>query len=244
MNARIARQRGCIGRGVAVVVVALFLILCASAVNIAVHQRWGLLLAAAPDVALWGWLAFSLWGRPTSAPTTNADGGRPKNLVTVVRLLPRAFFRPSQQTRSGDALLGLRAAAIAFSVLLVEIASVLGRFGWLPNGPVFPWVPLLVVFATPSLAVDSLTSTKALDCSSAAALANAYRRLFMLRLAFAGAIAFVAYSFTVIGGPAWIYYPAAVVTLIRIWTGVVPTRARDQKRLNAKGCDLLLTEVL
>ena len=117
----------------------------------------------------------------------------------------------------------------------------------LPNGPVVPWVPIVVVLAVPSLFADRLRSFADLDCSTPAKLAVGYRMQFMLRIVFAMTIALFVFAIAFIGGPASIFYPAAAVAFVRIWTGVAPTRSglvRDQRRLDQKGIEVSLVGAL
>ena len=252
------RRRGFFGWVLAVVVTFFAVGLVAGAIVAGVHTEWRVLAEGLPDVALWVWWAVSLWRRDDRfvvaadrPSTSDADPGWPTNLVTVVKLLPRAFAWPGRRPTSGDVLSGLRAVTIAFSAVLILFAGVLSRIGGgpngLPNGPVWPWVPIVVVLAVPNLFVDRLRSFADLDCSTPTKVASAYRAQFMLRIAFATTIALIAFTIAFVGGPAWIYYPAAAVALVRIWTGVAPTAAvlaRDQRRLRSSGVEVPLVAAL
>ena len=152
---------------------------------------------------------------------------------------------------SDDLLPGLRAVTIVLCASLVLFAGVLARLGGdpngLPSGPIVPWVPILIFLAIPSLFVDRVSLATRVDCSSGAKLAAAYRTQFMLRITLATTIALIAFTIAFVGGPAWIYYPAAAVALVRIWTGVAPTAAvlaRDQRRLRSSGVEVPLVGAL
>jgi len=241
----------------AVVVTLLLVSLVAAAVGLVARHQWRQLAVGVPDVGAWAWLTVSLW-RPSDvaaksagpAPAPGTDPGWPTNLITVVRLFPEALVRPNRPSGPGNLLLALRSVTLAFCATLLLLASTVARLALqhsgLPNGAVLPWVPLLVLLAAPNLIVDRVLSFRSLDCTSSESVATAYRTLFMLRIAFAMSIALYAFALSFIG-PAWIYDPALAVALVRIGTGVAPTRsllARDQRRLRAKGCDRSLLEAL
>jgi hypothetical protein len=251
------RKLGALWRASAVIVTLLFVALVVGAVGLLVNHDWRQLAAGVPDLGVWGWLTVSLW-RPSDVAamsdgpmsTPGTDPGWPKNLIVVLRLLPGALLRPTRPPRRGNLLLALRSVTLVFSAALLLFAGVVGRLALqrdgLPNGPVLPWVPLLVLLAAPNVIVDRVLSFKNLDCTSSESVATAYRSLFMLRVAFAMSIALYGFalSFT---GPAWIYYPALAVALVRMATGVAPTRsllARDQLRMHSKGCDRSLIDSL
>jgi hypothetical protein len=251
------KKPGCLWRTSAVIVTLLFAGLVAGAVGLVVHQDWRQLAVGLPDLGVWGWLTISLW-RPSDVTalsdgrlaTPGTDPGWPKNLIVVVRLLPGAMLRPNRPPRPGNLLLALRSVTLAFCAALLLFASTIGRLALqqngLPNGPVLPWLALLVLLAAPNLIVDRVLSFRSLDCSSSESVATAYRALFLVRIAFATSIALYGFVLSFIG-PAWIYFPALVLALVRISTGVAPTRsllARDQRRMHSKGCDRLLLDSL
>jgi hypothetical protein len=254
----VTRRRGFFGWVLVGVVSLLAVGGVAGAIAAGVDRHWRELAAGLPDLALWLWWTFSFWHRDgrfvvasDQSSTSDADLGWPTNLVTVVKLLPRGFAPLGARRSGGDLLLGLRAVTVAFSAALVLIAGVLARLSGtpngLPNGPVWPWVPIVVVLAMPNLFVERMYAARRLDASTPSKLAAAYRAQFMLRLAYATTIALFAFTITFVGGPAWIYYPAVAVALVRIWTGVAPTAAvlaRDQRRLQAKGIDMPLVGAL
>jgi hypothetical protein len=248
---------GRVWRASTVIVTLLFVGLVAGLVGLLVHHDWRQLAVGLPDLTVWGWLTISLW-RPTEVtsisdgrmPTPNTDPGWPKNLIAVVRLLPGAILRPNRPPRGGNLLVAMRSVTLAFCAALLLFASTVGRLALqrngLPNGPVWPWVAILVVLAAPNVMVDRVFSFRSLDCSSSEGVASAYRTLFLVRVAFAMLIPLYAFalSFT---GPAWVYYPALAFALVRISYGVAPTRsllARDQQRMQAKGCDRSLLDAL
>jgi hypothetical protein len=173
----------------------------------------------------------------------DADPGWPRLPNLLLLFVPQIGIRRVMQ--SGDALLGLRAVMLSFTLAIVAFGIVLG-FLDLPNGPVQPWVIVLAGIALVSTVGDRLVE-RPLDTTSEASLAQTYRSRFFLRIAFAEAVALFGFVFSFIGGPRWIYYPAAVFTLVVFWTRIAPTRgalAREQSQLRAFGCRWSLVTAL
>lgn len=145
----------------------------------------------------------------------------------------------------GEALGALRMAFIAFFNAIVMFGFVL-LFVPGDDGPVVPWLPVLLGYAALVIAV-SRSVDRPLDCSSDARLAASYRNRFFVRTAFGESIALLAFVFTFIGGPKWIYYVGGVITLAFFWSRVAPTRSallRDQDALQAMGSGQSLIRIL
>jgi F0F1-type ATP synthase membrane subunit c/vacuolar-type H+-ATPase subunit K len=174
----------------------------------------------------------------------NDDPGWPWPLFLLF-LIPGAQQRYIRR-RSSDPIVALRASFLAFSGAFVVFGVVLAVMGGLPNGPVVPWLPILIAIAAASVVVQRVAH-KPLDCSSDTALAGSYRSRFFVNIAVNEAVVLFGFVFTLIGGPAWIYLVGAAFSLDRLWTVVAPTQAalaRDQEALNARGCTLSLVQAL
>lgn len=68
-----------------------------------------------------------------------------------------------------------------------------------------------------------------------------------MRTAFGESVAVLAFVFTFVGGPKWIYDVGAVITLTYFWSRVAPARRaliRDQDALQALGCGRSLIRIL
>jgi hypothetical protein len=134
---------------------------------------------------------------------------------------------------------------IAFFQAIVMFGFVL-LFVPKDDGPVVPWLPILLSYAAIAVAVP-VAIDRPLDCSSDAKLAASYRNRFFLRTAFGESVALLAFVFTFIGGPKWIYYVGAIITLAYFWSRIAPTRhalLRDQDALRAQGCGRSLIRIL
>jgi hypothetical protein len=140
----------------------------------------------------------------------------------------------------------LRSVFLSFSIALIAFAAVFAVMPDLANGPVVPWVPLIIAFAMANIVGVHLVMRRPLDCASETALAMSYRSRYFTTISFNQSVALFAFVFTFLGGPAWLYDAAAVFILIRFWTSA-PTRSalqRDQDELNAQGCELSLIAAL
>jgi F0F1-type ATP synthase membrane subunit c/vacuolar-type H+-ATPase subunit K len=172
------------------------------------------------------------------------DPGWPSIRYVLLALIPGVGIQLAKRRRA-DALVALRSVFLSFSGALVLFGVVLAVLG-LPNGPVMPWLPILVAYAAASvLAVRFFV--KPLDCSSPSKLAESYRTRFFLVIALSESVALFAFVFTFIGGPRWIYYVGGAFSIYRFWTVAPPTPsgiARDQARLEASGCELSLISAL
>jgi hypothetical protein len=171
------------------------------------------------------------------------DPGWPRAIEVLLMLVPGAQFWNLRRQRAGDPLVLLRATFLSFSISLIAFGIVLAAIGGLPNGPVVPWVPLLVAVSVVSVISVHLVMRKLLACESEVALATSYRKRFFATIAMTEYVALFAFVFTFIGSPAWIYDAGGTFTLIRFWTTSAPTRSalmRDQDALNAQGCGLSL----
>lgn len=179
--------------------------------------------------------------------TPAEDPGWASAIVVLVMLIPGARLLFMRRLRSGDPLVLLRSVFLSFSIALVLFGVVLAVVGGLPNGPVVPWVPILIVLSAASTVGVDLVMRKPLACASAGALAASYRTRFFLTIALTEFVALFAFVFTFIGGPAWIYDVGGAFAQVRFWTIVAPTRSalmRDQDTLNAQGCGLSLIAAL
>ena len=177
--------------------------------------------------------------------TPNDDPGWPHGPSMFVFLIPGAVPWYLRRRGTGDGLLVLRQVFISFPVALVLVGIALAPIR-LQGGSLVPWLPILIALAIVSL-VGERVIEKPLDCATDATLAGTYRTRFFLRIAFADAVALYGFCFAFIGAPKWIYYAAAGMTLVRLWTGVAPTRsalARDQDILNRSGCGRTLVAAL
>jgi F0F1-type ATP synthase membrane subunit c/vacuolar-type H+-ATPase subunit K len=158
------------------------------------------------------------------------DPGWPRLPNALLLLVPVLGQRGAAS--EPDGLLATRTVFLSFSVALVLFGVVLA-FLDTPNGPVVPWLPLLIGIAIVSTVAERFAE-RPLDPSSDAALAESYRTRFFIRIAFAEAVALFGFVFQFTGGPRWIYYPAGAFALLVFWTRAAPTRralARDQARL-------------
>jgi hypothetical protein len=148
--------------------------------------------------------------------------------------------------KTSDVVASLRSLTATFAASLVLFGVVLTRLPNLPNGPVFPWIPILGAIAVYTVVAPRFAE-RPLTCTSPATLAGAYRTRFFLRLAFAETTALFAFTFTFIGGPVWTYSLGAAFSLFRMATNAAPTPAslaRDQQKLDAGGCTLSLVAAL
>jgi hypothetical protein len=171
------------------------------------------------------------------------DPGWPRTIEVLLMLVPGAQFWNLRRQRAGDPLVLLRATFLSFSISLIAFGIVLAAIGGLPNGPVVPWVPILIALVVTSIVGVHLVMRKPLTCDSEAALATSYRKRFFATIAMTEFVALFAFVFTFIGGLAWIYDAGGTFTLIRFWTTSAPTRSalmRDQDALNDHGCGLSL----
>jgi len=222
---------------------------------IAIAQRDWTDLAGAPAALLFfWWTARGAWRRTSwgarrrqakDAARTSPSRWR-VDMPGFLLFLPNGYESYTRR-ENANMLVALRSIIVMFSIVLFVFASTLATFPDLPNGAVVPWVPLLAVLVASSLNASRLVTNQPLDCSSDDALAAGYIPVVCLRLALAGSIALFGLTFTLLGGPAWTYYPAAACSLIWLWTGVAPTRstlARDQRRMAGQGCDRSLTDAL
>jgi hypothetical protein len=103
------------------------------------------------------------------------DPGWPHLGAVLMMLVPGARLWYMRRQRSGDPLVLLRAVFLNFSLALVGFGVVLVVIGGLPNGPVVPWVPLLVASAVVSIVDVQIYRRRALSCESEGALAASYR---------------------------------------------------------------------
>jgi len=188
--------------------------------------------------------------RETAPPTLveprpiEASAGDPGWKPSLRVTLPFVPDRSDEPARNG--LTVLRSVFLAFTGALVLIANLVATSTALPNGPVVPWIPILIAFAALTL-VGARATDRPLPCTSAQALAAAYRARFFLRVAFAESVALMAFTITFAGGPVWTYYVGLAFTFVRFATNVAPTRAavaRDQADLEARGCNLSLIAAL
>lgn len=158
---------------------------------------------------------------------------------------PLLFRRQRGRQLRGESLGVLRMVFIAFFNAIVMFGFVL-LFIPKNDGPVVPWLPILLGYAAIAIAVPAAID-QPLDCSSDAKLAASYRNRFFLRTAFGESVALLAFVFTFVGGPKWIYYVGAVITLTYFWLRVAPSRhalRRDQDALQAQGCGRSLIRIL
>jgi hypothetical protein len=248
------RARDIIWLTVAAFLVLLFVVDLVESV-IAIAQRDWTNVAGAPAALLFfWWTARGAWRRTSWGARRRQAKDATRTSPSRWRVDMRGFmlFLPNgyesyRRRADADVLVALRSIIVMFSIVLFVFAMTLATFPDLPNGAVVPWVPLLAALAASSLNAARLVTTQPLDCSSDDALATAYIPVVCLRLALAGSIALFGLTFTLLGGPAWTYYPAALCSLIWLWTGVAPTRrtlARDQRRMSGQGCDRSLTGAL
>jgi hypothetical protein len=174
------------------------------------------------------------------------DPGWPISPSLLLLLVPGAAARYMRRSAGKDGLVLLRTVFLTFSISVVLIGVVIAVIGNLPNGPVVPWVPILVAVAVACVIGNRLTE-KPLDCSSPTALAASFRTRFFVRVAFAETVAMFAFVITFIGGPVWTYDAGAAFTRLRLWTVAAPTRralAGDQAELDARRCRMPLTRTL
>jgi hypothetical protein len=175
------------------------------------------------------------------------DPGWPPVTGVLLMLIPGAQLWHLRRLQAGDPLVVLRATFLSFSLALIMFGVVLALIGDLPNGPVVPWVPLLIALSVASIVSVHVVVRRPLVCTSETALAESYRRRFFLTIGFTEYVALFAFVFTFLGGPAWIYDAGGAFALIRFWTTSAPTRAalmRDQDTLHAHGCALSLIAAL
>jgi len=132
------------------------------------------------------------------------------------------YARPRQ---SSDSLLAMRGLVIASTAALVLFGNVLARLS-LPSGPVLPWVPVVGFVAAADLFVDR-AQRRRLDWSSQRRFAETYRTAFFLHVALATSIALIAFAISFGIGPAWIYYPAAAIALLLLWSGFAIPKSRE-----------------
>jgi F0F1-type ATP synthase membrane subunit c/vacuolar-type H+-ATPase subunit K len=179
------------------------------------------------------------------------DPGWPLNRSFLVFFIPAVgpqLYRRRAGPLRGEGLGMLRMlfisffnAVIMFGVVLLFIPGVPGE-----HAHAAPWLPILVGFAAAAVVASRLVE-RPLDCSSDAKLAASYRSRFFVRIAFGESVALLAFVFTFIGGPKWIYYVGAAITLVYFWSRVAPTRGalvRDQDALHAIGCGRSLIRAL
>jgi F0F1-type ATP synthase membrane subunit c/vacuolar-type H+-ATPase subunit K len=167
-------------------------------------------------------------------------------LLSFIPFVGLVLFRRRAQPLRGEALGLLRLTFLSFCMSAVMFALVLLFIPDLPNGPVMPWLPILLGVAAIAIAIPTAI-TQPLDCVSDTKLAGSYRTRFFLRTAFGESVALLAFVFTFIGAPRWTYDVGAVVTLAYWWMQVAPTQQsllRDQDALQAQGCDRSLVRVL
>jgi hypothetical protein len=179
--------------------------------------------------------------------TQTEDPGWPGAVAVMLMLVPGARLLYMRRQRSGDPLVLLRAVFLSFSIALVAFGVVLAVIGGLPNGPVVPWLPILIALCGASVVGVHIVMQKPLACASEGALAASYRARFFATIAMTEAVALFAFVFTFIGGPAWIYDVGGAFALIRFWTTIAPTRSalmRDQDILDTRGCPLSLIAAL
>jgi F0F1-type ATP synthase membrane subunit c/vacuolar-type H+-ATPase subunit K len=175
------------------------------------------------------------------------DPGWPVTWSFLLFLIPWVgplLFRRGRPLR-GEALGALRMAFMAFFNAIVMFGFVL-LFVPKDDGPVVPWLPILLGYAALAIAIP-VAIDRPLDCSSDAKLAGSYRNRFFVRTAFGESVALLAFVFTFIGGPKWIYYVGGVITLVYFLLRVAPSRhalLRDQDALQARGCGRSLVRIL
>jgi hypothetical protein len=176
------------------------------------------------------------------------DPGWPLNRSFLIFFIPAfgpQLYRRRAGPLRGEGLGMLRMlfisffnAVIMFGVVLLFIPGV--------HAHAVPWLPILLGFAAGAVAVSRFVERR-LDCSSDAKLAASYRNRFFVRIAFGESVALLAFVFTFIGGPKWIYYVGAAITLVYFWLRAAPTREaliRDQDALQALGCGRSLIRAL
>jgi F0F1-type ATP synthase membrane subunit c/vacuolar-type H+-ATPase subunit K len=151
-----------------------------------------------------------------------------------------------QQRRSNaSGLYLLRQVFVSFCVSPVLFAIVIA-FLHEPSGSALPWLGLLAVAAAVSIVLTNALN-RPLDCSSRRALAGSYRTRLFLRLAFTEAVTLLAFVFSFIGAPSWVFFVAVAFAEFRLWTVCAPTRAAlaaDQRVLDQHGCGLSLVAAL
>jgi hypothetical protein len=202
--------------------------LCVGLVDVAMHDRWSLFASGLVSIAFWGWITWSLWSVSSldaRAAPLDRDPGWPHHATVLFALVPGVIVWYARPRQSSDGLLVMRALVIAFTAALVLFGNVLARLS-LRSGPVLPWVPVLGFVAVADLFVDR-AQRRRLDWSSPRHFAETYRTAFFLHVALATSIALIAFAISFGIGPAWIYYPAAVLALLVLWTGFAIPRSRE-----------------
>jgi F0F1-type ATP synthase membrane subunit c/vacuolar-type H+-ATPase subunit K len=175
------------------------------------------------------------------------DPGWPRSPSALLFLVPGLMQRRLRRSRL-DGLTLLRQVVLSFSATLVLFGVVLA-FMPAPRGRAVPLLALLAILAVVAIATTLLGNVmgRPPDCSSPRALAGNYRTRFFVKLAFADSVGLLGFVLALRAGPRLIYYLAAAFTLVRIWTGIAPTRsalAREQEALHAQGCGLSLIAAL
>jgi F0F1-type ATP synthase membrane subunit c/vacuolar-type H+-ATPase subunit K len=172
------------------------------------------------------------------------DPGWLRGMSPLALLMPGLTYRRARQ--AGDGLMLLRQVTLSFTFTLVLFGFVLSFVNTEADGTPL-WLALLVLVAVGSVVAVSRTDRRPLDCTSPSHLAGSYRTRFFTRMALAETVALFGFAFAFIGGGVATYYVAAAFTLVRMWTGIAPTRntlARDQHELTSRGCPISLVAAL
>jgi len=178
----------------------------------------------------------------------SVDPGWPSFRAILRGFLPGiALIQMGRLPKNRNGLLQLRATLVYLTVALVIFGCVLTVIVPTKHTHVMPWIAILAGVVIYSVAGVTWGMRKPLPCDTLTALAGGYRARFFLVIAFSESVALFGLVFTFLGAPVWIYYLAAVFTIVRVWTVAPPTRAaiaRDQQALTNRGCGLLLLDAL
>jgi hypothetical protein len=153
----------------------------------------------------------------------------------------------SRRDRSTDGLAMIRDVWLSFAVATVLFGVVvLSAVPGTSTSPAGPWLVGLGVVAASCLIAVRLFGRRALDCSSAVALAASYRTRFFARTAFSEAVALFAFVATFLTGQPWMYWVMMPFAFIGYgWNA--PTRRQledEQQKLSLSGCSISLVRSL
>ena len=240
--------------GLLAAVFALFFSISFVETIIEIGQRSWSGVAAAPVALLIFFLIArtawrrTLWGarrRKANISNTRAQGR--VDLGAFRLFVPNGYESYLRRRAGADLQVALRSIVLVLSIAFVFFGLILATMGGLPNGAVMPWLGILTVLAASTFTTDHLLSSQPVDCSSDDALAASYVSFVCTRLALVSGVALMGFTFAVVGGPVWIYFAGAAFAVVRMWTGIAPSRrtlTRDQQRIAEDGCERSLADAL